>query len=268
LIDGRAEPNEVAEQQVVQEPNEQQVVQEPNEVVVAAVPEGEAPEPAAPEETYIEVINRKRNIRQSHTRAVVNDAVAKVQNYISQDEFDKAKEEVERAERIVNEYQPDLGDELFRQHSGELKQLAEKIVQEQDKRVQQLQEQKRLEAIEAQRRDREQMEADRSKRIAELMDNAVTYQSQQRYVEALGQLESLLAIDPLNNQALLLKQTLEDMVGFRRQLEAQRESDKERVSTLIGADEAMIGGKLSPVRFENLKGRSDGIRLMQLSINN
>jgi type II secretory pathway component GspD/PulD (secretin) len=240
LIDGRAEPNEVAEQQVVQEPNERQVVREPNELVVAAVPEGEATEPAASKDTYIEVINRKRNIRQSHTSAVVNDAVAKVQNYISKDEFDKAKEEVERAERIVNEYQPDLGDELFRQHSGELKQLAEKIVQEQDKRVQQLQEQKRLEAIEAQRRDREQMEADRSKRIAELMDNAVTFQSQQRYVEALGQLESLLTLDPLNNQALLLKQTLEDMVGFRRQLEAQRESDKERVSTLIGTDEAMI----------------------------
>ncbi len=240
LVDGRAEPNEVTEQQVVQEPNERQVGKEPNGLVVAAVPEEEVPEPVASKDTYIEVINRKRNIRQSHTRAVVNDAVAKVQNYISQDEFDKAKEEVERAERIVNEYQPDLGDELFRQHSGELKQLAEKIVQEQDKRVQQLQEQKRLEAIEAQRRDREQMEADRSKRIAELMDNAVTFQSQQRYEDALGQLESLLVLDPLNNQALLLKQTLEDMVGFRRQLEAQRESEKERVNTLIGTDEAMI----------------------------
>jgi type II secretory pathway component GspD/PulD (secretin) len=240
LVDGRAEPNEVTEQQVVQEPNERQVGKEPNGLVVAAVPEEEVPEPVASKDTYIEVINRKRNIRQSHTRAVVNDAVAKVQNYISQDEFDKAKEEVERAERIVNEYQPDLGDELFRQHSGELKQLAEKIVQEQDKRVQQLQEQKRLEAIEAQRRDREQMEADRSKRIAELMDNAVTFQSQQRYEDALGQLESLLVLDPLNNQALILKQTLEDMVGFRRQLEAQRESEKERVNTLIGTDEAMI----------------------------
>jgi tetratricopeptide (TPR) repeat protein len=163
-----------------------------------------------------------------------------VQNYISQDEFDKAKEEVDRAERIVNEYQLDLGDELFRQHSDELKQLAEKIVQEQDKRAQQLQEQKRLEAIEAQRRDREQMEADRNKRIAELMNNAVTFQSQQRYPEALGQLESLLALDPLNNQALILKQTLEDMNAFRRQLEVQRESDKERVDTLIGTDEAMI----------------------------
>lgn len=236
LLGVEAEPNEVAEQQVVQEPNELQVVQEPNELAVA---EREAAEPAA-EEAYIEVINRKRNIRRSHTRAVVNDAVAKVQNYISQDEFDKAKEEVEKAKRIVNEYQMDLGDELFRQHSGELRQLAEKIVEEQDKRARQLQEQKRLEAIEAQRRYREQMEADRNKRIAELMDNAVAYQSQQRYVEALGQLESLLAIDPLNNQALILKQTLEDMVSFRRQLEVQRESDRERVSTLVKTDEAMI----------------------------
>lgn len=231
LIDGRAEPNAVAERQVVQEPNG---------LVVAAVPEGQATQQLPSKDSYIEVINRKRSIRQSHTSAVVNDAVAKVQNYISHDEFDKAKEEVESAERIVNEYQPDLGDELFKQRSGELKQLAEKIVQEQDKRVQQLQEQKRLEAIEAQRRDREQMEADRSKRIAELMDNAVTFQSQQRYEEALGQLESLLTLDPLNNQALLLKQTLTDMVGFRKQLEAQRESNKERVSSLIGNDEAMI----------------------------
>ncbi len=231
LLGGEAEPNEVTEQQVVQEPNE---------LVVAAVPEEEVTEPAASKDTYIEVINRKRSIRQSHTRAVVNDAVTKVQNCISRDEFDKAKEEVERAERIVNEYQLDLGDELFRQYSDELKRLAEKIAQEQDKRVQQLQEQKRLEAIEAQRRDRGQMEADRNKRIAELMDNAVTFQSQQRYDEALGQLESLLAIDPLNNQALLLKQTLEDTVSFRKQLDAQRESDKEHVDTLIELDRATI----------------------------
>jgi type II secretory pathway component GspD/PulD (secretin) len=228
LIDGRREPNVVAEQQVVQE------------LEVAAAPEAEVPEPAASEETYIEVINRKRNIRQSHTRAVVNDAIAKVHNYINQNEFDKAKEEVERAERIVNEYQLDLGEELFSQHRGELKQLAETIIQEQEKRTQQLQEQKQLEAIESQRRYREQMEADRSKRIAELMDNAITYQSEQRYEEALGQLDSLLVIDPLNNQALILKQTLEDTVSFRRQLEAQRESDKERVNTLIQNDEAMI----------------------------
>jgi hypothetical protein len=264
LVNGKkVEPNEVAEQPAVQEPNEQltaqepneqQLVQEPNqpqetqepneqqlaqeanEVEVAAGEEAEA----APGETYIGEINRKRNIRQGHTRAVVKDAVDKVNNYISQGEFDKAKQEAERAERVVNEYQLDLGDELFSQLTAELKQLSETIVQEQENHAQQLQEQKRLEAIEAQKRYREQMEAERNKRITELMDNAVAYQTQQRYSEALGQLESLLAIDPLNNQALILKQTLEDTVSFRRQLEAQRESDKESVNTLIGTDEAMI----------------------------
>ncbi len=234
LVNGKkAEPNE---------PNavaKQQVAREPNAPAVAAAPQEQAPE-AAPKETYIDVVNRKKNIRQSHTRAVINDAVAKVQDDISRDEFDKAKEEVEKAERIVNEYQQDLGDELYKQNSGELKQLAEKINQEQANRAQQLQEQKRLEAIEAQRRDREQMDADRNKRIAELMDNAVTFQSQQRYEDALGQLDSLLILDPLNNQALILKQTLEDTVSFRKQLETQRESDKERVNTLVETDKAMI----------------------------
>jgi Flp pilus assembly secretin CpaC len=231
ILGVKAEPEKVAEQRVVQEPSE---------LVVAVVPEGKETEPAVSKQTYIEVINRKRTIRQSHARAVVSDAVAKVQNYISQDEFDKAKEEVERAERIVNEYQLDLGDELYKLHSGQLKRLTEKIVLEQEKRGQQLQEQKRLEAIEAQRRDREQMEADRSRRIAELMENAVTFQSQQRYEDALGQIESLLTLDPLNNQALILKQTLEDMRSFRNQLEVQRESEKERVNTLIESDKAAI----------------------------
>lgn len=234
------EAQEPVAQQEAQEPVAQEVVPEPSEPEVAAAPEREVPEPVASGNSYLELINRRRSIRQSHTSAVVNDAVAKVQDYISQDEFNKAKEEVEKAERIVNEYKPDLGEELFKQYSGELKQLAETIAQEQDRRAQELEEQKRLEAIEAQRRDREQMEADRKKRIAELMDNAVTFQSQQRYEEALGQLESLLALDPLNDQALLLKQTLTDMVGFRKQLEIQRESDKERVNTLVETDEAMI----------------------------
>ncbi len=241
LVNGKAAMKE-AEAVTAVEP---EVVKEPNKPVVAAVPEEVVPEPvvpeaAEPEETYIEVINRRRNIRRSHTSAVVNDAVAKVHNYISKDEFDKAKAEVETAERIVNEYQMDLGDEIYKQRIGELKQLNETISQEKDKRVQQLQEQKQLEAIESQSRYREQMEADRSKRMTELMDNAVAYQSQQRYVEALGQLESLIAIDPLNSQALILKQTLEDMISFRRQLEAQRESDIERVNNLISSDEAMI----------------------------
>ncbi|MHC4570959.1 MAG: hypothetical protein ACYS0C_02625, partial [Planctomycetota bacterium] len=197
-------------------------------------------EPVTEEGGYIEVINRRRNILRSHTRAVVNDAVAKAQSYVSQGEFDKAKEAVETAERTVSKNQLHLGDELFAQYSTEMRQLTEKIVQGRNERTQQMQEQKRFEAIEAQRRYREQMEADRSKRMVELMDNAIAYQKQQRYEEALGQLESLLAIDPLNDQALVLRDTLDDMISYRKQLELQKEMSKERLGTLLEAEEARI----------------------------
>ena len=200
----------------------------------------EEPAPTVSEGGFIEVINRKRNILRSHTRAVVNDAVTKAQNYVSQGDFDNAKQEVEAAERTVNKNQMYLGDELFSQYTSQLKLLADKISQGQQEKSQQLQQEKQAESEQSQRQYRDQMEVDRNKRIAELMNNAKAYQKQQRYEEALGQLESLLAIDPLNDDALILKQTLEDTTNFRKQLEIWRESDKERFATLIRTDESAI----------------------------
>ncbi|MHC4148112.1 MAG: hypothetical protein ACYSR5_01380 [Planctomycetota bacterium] len=200
----------------------------------------EAAEPATDEGGYIEVINRKRNILRSHTKAIVNDAVDKAQDYLNRGDFEAAKEATEAAERTVTKNQLHLGDDIFVRYSTQLNELLQKIVAKQNESALQLQEQKRLEAVDAQRRYREQMEADRSKRIAELMDNAMAYQKQQRYEEALGQLQSLLAIDPLNDRALTLKQTLEDMLGFRRQLEIERESETERVKTLIETDKSLV----------------------------
>jgi len=227
LFGFEAEPPRDTEAEVVREP------EKPSEPA-------EVSEDAAVKGSYIEVVNRRRNILRSHTRAVVNDAVAKAQDYISRGEFDKAREAVETGERAVSENRLHLGDEFFEQCSGELKHLREKIARGRDEKAQQLQEQKRLEAIAAQRRYREQMEADRNKRIGELMGNAIAYQRQQRYEEALGQLESLLAIDPLNDDALLLKQTLEDTINFRRQLELQKEASKQRFDVLLDVDKSSV----------------------------
>ncbi|MHC4125622.1 MAG: hypothetical protein ACYSRR_04095, partial [Planctomycetota bacterium] len=134
----------------------------------------------------------------------------------------------------------DIGEELYQLYLKQLKQLSELIANRGAEKQLQLQEQKRLEAIEAQRLYRDQTERERQRRIEELMENAIAYQKQQRYEEALGQMESLLAIDPLNDHALILKQTLEDTINFRRQLEIQKESEKERVGTLIKTDISMI----------------------------
>jgi tetratricopeptide (TPR) repeat protein len=198
------------------------------------------PEQVADEGDYVKVINRRRSILRSHTKAVFNDVVAKAKSYISKGEFSKAKEAVETAERTVNKNQLFLGEDLFRQYSEQLQQLNGQIAQGQKQTAQQLQEQKRTEAVAAQSRYREQMEADRGKRITELMENATGYQKQQRYEEALGQLESLLAIDPLNDDALIKRDTLNDTVSFRKQLEVQREMGMERVGTLMEAEKAMI----------------------------
>ena len=203
----------------------------------AAVADGAAKEDTG---SYIEVVNRQRNILRSHTKAVVNDSITQATNFMSKGEFDKAKDAVETAEQVVNKNQLHLGEELFKEYSNQLKGLSEQILQAKGERAKTEQEQKRVETTESQRRYKEQMEQDRSKRIAELVENSRAYQKQQRYEEALGQMESLLAIDPLNNYALAQKQMLEDTISFRKQLEVQKVADKERADVLVKTEESGI----------------------------
>ncbi|MBN2456931.1 MAG: hypothetical protein JXB29_10445 [Sedimentisphaerales bacterium] len=199
-----------------------------------------ASQPAAGQASYINVINRKSNVLHSYTKAVVEDAVVKANNHISQGEFDKAMEVVAAAERTVNQNRLHLGDDNFKYYSDQLSRLSDEIQSRQITRKQQLSEQKKAEAIEAQRTYRQQVDIERSKRIAELMENSKAYQRQQRYEQALGQLESLLALDPHNDEALVLKQTLADTINLRKQLELQKIKSNERVSTLLDTEESSI----------------------------
>ncbi|MHC4283364.1 MAG: hypothetical protein ACYSWZ_10400, partial [Planctomycetota bacterium] len=190
--------------------------------------------------SYIQKVNLKRDIRRDYTRVVVNDANSKADSYTMQGEFDKAKEAVDEAQRIVYANQLDLGELLFMQYDSQLKELADEIAQQENERDKQLEEDKRKAAIEAARKRKTQMEADRERRIEELMDSAMVLQGQMRYEEALGQLESLLALDPMNNNALIQKQTLEDMVTYRQALEVKKEKSKERINVLRKNEEASI----------------------------
>ena len=196
--------------------------------------------PVTGEGTYIEQITKQRNILRTYTGTVVNNAVTKANNLVNEGKFDKAKQEVEAAEFVVNENQIHLGEALFKEYSEKLKALTGKIAEKQAQQTQQAEQEKRKSAIEAQQRFREQMEQDRQKRIAELMENTLAYQKQQQYEAALGQLVSLLALDPQNNEALILKDTLEDMVYFRKQLEVQKDVDKQRADTLLRTDQSGI----------------------------
>ena len=195
---------------------------------------------ASAEESYIDVINRKRSLIRGHARAVVNDAIAKARTYMQKGEFAKAKEVAASAEITVSSNQMHLGDELFKQYSDTLTGLKNEIARAEGEKVQTEEQQKRIQATESQHKFREQMEIDRQRRIGELMKNARAYQQQQRYDAALGQMESLLALDPQNNEALILKQTLEDMVYFQKQLEVEKEGGRQRADILLKTEESGI----------------------------
>jgi type II secretory pathway component GspD/PulD (secretin) len=190
--------------------------------------------------SYIQKVNRKRDIRRSYTRVVVNDAIARAQDYVTVYEFDKAKEVVEAAKRTVYGNQLDLGELLYKQYDSQLQDMSDVIALREDERIKLLEQKKREDAMKAAQDRKTQMEADRKKRIEELMESAMACQEQMRYEEALGQLDSLLALDPQNNNALILKQTLEDTVTFRKELEVLKKRNKERANILRKTDEAAI----------------------------
>ena len=77
--------------------------------------------------------NRRRNILRSYTRAVVNDAITKAQNYRQKGEFDKAKKALEKAKGTVNKNRLELGASIFEQYSWLLERRVEEIIREQGK---------------------------------------------------------------------------------------------------------------------------------------
>ncbi len=110
---------------------------------------------AAPEQGgSIEEINRRREINRSYTEAVVNDAIAQARKAVAQGQFEAALERVDTAQRVVNEEQFFLGDELYKQCTQRLNQMAERIRQARAVRDTELADQKRVDAAEAQSEQR------------------------------------------------------------------------------------------------------------------
>jgi len=235
----RAEEAEAAVGAIEDELLGQEQLAESPEVLLEVEPVVTEPKKAG-DSGYIGEINRRRNILRSHTAAVVNDTLMKAQSHITKGEFDKARQAVAAAERLIIENQLYLGDELYRQYIDRLAGSRNTIAEAERAKTEQLAQQRHLAAVKAQQEYQQRIATERANRIAELMKNAMELQRQQRYEEALGQLESLLAIDPQHNNALILKDTLEDTISFQRQLEIQKEIGQEKVKLLLDTDQSTI----------------------------
>jgi tetratricopeptide (TPR) repeat protein len=215
-------------------------VEQPTVTVVPSQPVTQVAEQPEQSGGYIEVIKRRQNILRSHTEAVVSDALAKARSYQAENQFDQATKSVEYAQNIVNKNRLPLGEEIFKRYSDELQRMRDEISSVRGAYQARSAEAARIAAQQEQEQIRQQMEKDRENRINELMQNTLDYQKQQRYKEALGQLQSLIAIDPLNQNALIMKDTLEDTISFEEQLRVVKEKQRERANLLIETSRSEI----------------------------
>jgi type II secretory pathway component GspD/PulD (secretin)/tetratricopeptide (TPR) repeat protein len=208
--------------------------------IVEAKTEAPAPVEEEKENSYISLVNKKRNLVRGHTAAVVNDTIYRANNHLTNKEFDKGIEELAKAKGLVSDNQLFLGPELYQLHTDKLNETNDELkAAKQTQAITDAQARQEA-AIASQEKYRTQMEADRLARVKELMSNAHAYQKQQRYESALGQLESLLVLDPFNEDALVLRDVLKDTISFRNQLKQREESRKERMALLGKINEASI----------------------------
>ena len=233
-------PTEVRPEFITPAPQEPNLVVEVNQPPQPQQVQPQVPAAEKAKEDYIEVIKQKQRIQQSYTKAVVNEAIAKAKEYADKEDFLKAKDEISRASAVIEKNKPLLGDTDYAQYRDSLRQLSNEINTRQAEIERLKAEKAKTEAKATQEKLRTQQAADRQKRIQDLLAGSMEYQEQQRYEEALAQIDTLLAIDPINREAIRNKQMLEDIINLRRQLEIKKEMGKEEEAVLTDTQRSMI----------------------------
>ena len=201
-------------------------------------------------QTYIDIVKKKQKIQQSYTKAIVADAVDTANKLAGEEKFAEATEAIEAAISLVAKNKLLLDENDYKNYMSSLLKLAEDVDAQKQAAEEEKQTQSRIDAKEAQEELRTQQSIDRGQRIDDLMENSLAYETQQQYPEALGQLETLLAIDPTNRRAEIMRQTMNDLISLRRQLEIQQEIDFEETTLLTKGWEATIPYASNPYAEE------------------
>ncbi|HRU14473.1 MAG TPA: hypothetical protein P5017_01980, partial [Anaerohalosphaeraceae bacterium] len=214
----------------------------PPSPTAAAAPEAVPAVPPTPtqKDSYLTEVQRRQAVQIGYITAIVQDALAKADQYLFQKDFTQARQSLRKAFAAIETNKLLLGDELYKGFQLQLAQKEEEVNRTQDAFTTAQQQQQEEQARRLAEQNREEMEQRRTKAIADFMHRAYAFLDEQRYEEALGQLEQLLAVDPLNQNALILKKTLEDTVRWREQRAIQEESQKEEMRLLLETDRRTI----------------------------
>jgi tetratricopeptide (TPR) repeat protein len=171
---------------------------------------------------------------------MVKDASEKAQQALDNGQFDQARQSLRRAFSTVEKNKMLLGDTIYSDYTAQLTNLEQKVNEAQQTSQQQAEIERQENADAMAGQIRQTMDSQRAQAVADYMDRAFAFQKEQRYEEALGQLEQLLDIDPLNQRALIIKQTLEHTVNYIGQRRIQDDVDREEVALLMNAQKQLI----------------------------
>ena len=183
--------------------------------------------------SYLEVVKQKRAVQVDYTMAIVEDAVEKAQQALDNQQFDQAMQSLRRAFSTVEKNKMLLGDAIYSDYTARLINLEQKVNEARQVSQQQTELQRQQQADELTTQIRQTMETQRTQAVADYMDRAFAFQGEQRYEEALGQLEQLLAVDPLNQRAMIMKQTLQHTVNYIEQRRIQDEINTEELELMM-----------------------------------
>ena len=100
------------------------------------------------------------------------------------------------------------------------------------------------------------IEQERAKRIADLLANAQNFQNQQRYEEALAQLEMACALDSNNMKILMHKQVVADAINFRKQLVVAKDTEKGLTEKLETSSTPYSEEMTHPKNWREIAGKS------------
>jgi len=212
------------------------------EVTVAEQPD-QAATPAQ-KNSYIQEVIRKQEVQRSYTRAVVTDALNKADQAKAKQDFTAARTSLRNAFSTLEHNRLLLGDEYadLKKKLTEKEEVVaadEKIFNEQQAKIKQEQ------ADQITTKIRQDLDVQRATAVSDYMERALAFEAEERYEEALGQLEQLLAVDPHNRDALIRKKTLENTIRWVEQLRIKHEVEKEEMQLILET-----GGKLTPFSKE------------------
>ena len=190
--------------------------------------------------SYIDRIKQNQRLVRSHVQAVMKDTKVKVQQYQDALRFDLALNEIDKTRLLVESNKLHLGNDLVRIYTADLNQLAAEVAQASQDQAFKAEQTKRETLLKEQKQLTQQEEIEKQKTIIELMARAKYFKTQQRYEAALSQVEGVLAKDPQHNEALILESELKDIILLRRQRDLDKESERQRIETLMKTKESSI----------------------------